>query len=144
MITSRSGRGGSLKSGISFTYWGSHELLERLSRPEHAGRVRFWFDVRGLDAAWFRARLDEALRTAGPRYTPEIHVDLPISEELDAFGRTDTFFSHVKANARGIRKQLRDVEYAYSKPGLEAVQESVSDFLARVRGILASFRGDCG
>ena len=53
---------------VEFTYWGSHELLEILARPEHLGRVRFWFDVQGFDAPWFTARLDEALQAAGPRY----------------------------------------------------------------------------
>ena len=83
---------------VEFIYWGSHELLERLARPEHIGRVRFWFDVRGFDPAWFTARLDEALRTAGPRYTPEIRVDLPIMWEFEAFGRTDRFFDREKAS----------------------------------------------
>ena len=68
---------------VEFVYWGSHELLERLSRPQHVGRVRFWFGVQGFDGAWFSARLYEALRTAGPRYTPEIHIDLPIAGELE-------------------------------------------------------------
>jgi hypothetical protein len=64
---------------VEFVYWGSHQLLDRLTRLEHVGRVRFWFDVHGFDRAWFDARLDEALRTAGPRYTPEVHLDLPIA-----------------------------------------------------------------
>ena len=92
---------------VEFIYWGSHELLERLARPEHIGRVRFWFDVRGFDAAWFTARLDEALETAGPRYTPEVHIDLPIAREFEAFGRTERFFDREKAHAREIRKKLR-------------------------------------
>ncbi len=100
---------------VEFVYWGSHELLERLARPQHVGRVRFWFDVRGFDGAWFTARFDEALKTAGPRYTPEIHVDLPIAAELDAFGRTELFFDQIKARARDIRKQLRTFEYSESK-----------------------------
>ena len=36
---------------VEFVYWGSHELLERLARPVHIGRLRFWFDVRRFDAA---------------------------------------------------------------------------------------------
>ena len=28
---------------VEFIYWGSHELLERLVKSEHVGRVRFWF-----------------------------------------------------------------------------------------------------
>ena len=50
---------------VEFVYWGSHELLERLSRPQHVGRVRFWFGVHGFDGAWFAARLEEALKSAG-------------------------------------------------------------------------------
>jgi hypothetical protein len=42
---------------VEFIYWGSHELLERLVKSEHVGRVRFWFDVRGFDPVWFTARL---------------------------------------------------------------------------------------
>ena len=97
---------------VDFVYWGSHELIELLARPVHIGRVRFWFDVRGFDAPWFTARLDEALQAAGPRYTPEVHVDLPIAWEFEAFGRTDRFFDREKARARRIREKLRAVEYS--------------------------------
>ena len=33
---------------VEFVYWGSHELIERLTRPVHIGRRRFWFDVQGF------------------------------------------------------------------------------------------------
>jgi hypothetical protein len=97
---------------VEFIYWGSHELLERLSRPEHAGRVRFWFNLPEFDPAWFTARLDEALRTAGPRYTPEVHIDLPIASVFEAFGRTEHFFERQKAYARSIRKNLSILQYS--------------------------------
>ncbi len=96
---------------IEFVWWGSSELLERLARTEHVGRVRFWFDKRGFDGAWFSARLDEAVRAAGPRYTPEIHVELPIAEDLDAFGRTQRFFIRVKALAIPLREALQRLRY---------------------------------
>jgi hypothetical protein len=122
---------------VEFIYWGSHELLERLAKPVHVGRVRFWFDVRGLDPAWFKARLDEALRTAGPRYTPEIHVDLPIAGELQAFGREEGFFDRIKAKAREIRRKLTLVEYSTSKASQDLSKISMSDFISRVKSILS-------
>lgn len=122
---------------VEFVYWGSYELLERLARPEHLGRVRFWFDVRGFDAVWFNARLDEALRTAGPRYTPEVHVDLPVALEFDAFGRTDRFFDRIKANARNIRKQLRIAEDSEG-PRDSAIDAAVAAILAKVQAVLIS------
>lgn len=80
---------------IEFVCWGSSQMLERLARTENVGRVRFWFDKRGFDGAWFYARLDVVIKAAVPRYTPEIHVELPIAEDLDAFGRTQRYFNRV-------------------------------------------------
>jgi hypothetical protein len=120
---------------VEFTYWGSHELLELLARPEHIGRVRFWFDVRGFDAAWFTARLHEALRTAGPRYSPEVHVDLPIALELEAFGRTERFFEREKARARTIREKLKHLEYSESTADA-TVDGAVAIVSAKVQAVL--------
>ena len=81
-----------LGMAVEFERWGSSELLERLAKPEHAGRVRFWFGATVFDDAWFATRLEVATSTAGPRYTPEVHVDLPIADQFEAFGRTRGFF----------------------------------------------------
>jgi len=121
---------------VDFVYWGSHELLERLARPQHLGRIRFWFDVRGFDGVWFTARLEEALKTAGPRYTPEIHVNLPIATDLDAFGRTERFFDHIKAGARDIRKTLRTFEYSETKSADQTLDASASALSSKVQAVL--------
>ena len=122
---------------VEFVYWGSHELLELLARPAHIGRVRFWFDVRSLDAPWFSARLDEALQSAGPRYTPEIHVDLPIASEFEAFGRTDHFFDHTKASARRIRERLRAIRYSGTEPE-PTVDAELAAVSAKVQTVLTA------
>lgn len=96
---------------VEFELWGSYQLLERLSRPENRGRLWFWFDVEGFDAEWFESRLKEALDAAGPRYTPEVHVELPIAARFEALGRTGTFFEGVKARARELRSKLRRLSY---------------------------------
>ena len=87
---------------VEFAYWGSSELLERLTKPEHVGRVRFWFDATGFDDNWFTRRIEEARDTAGPRYTPEVHVDLPIAERFEAFGRTTRFFHRTISTIRDL------------------------------------------
>ena len=87
---------------VEFAYWGSSELLERLSKAEHVGRVRFWFDATGFDRDWFARRLKEARDTAGPRYTPEVHVELPIARRFETFGRTSRFFIRTIALIREL------------------------------------------
>ena len=90
---------------VEFAYWGSSELLERLTKREHVGRVRFWFDATGFDDDWFAQRLGEASDTAGPRYTPELHVNLPIADRFEAFGRTSRFFERSISVIRGLANQ---------------------------------------
>lgn len=94
---------------IEFVWWGSSELLEMLAQTKHIGRVYFWFDRRGFDDDWFQDRLYEAIEAAGPRYTPQIHVDLPIAQELHTFGRTVPSFDRIKSLARDVRQALRSL-----------------------------------
>lgn len=122
---------------VEIVYWGSHELLERLTRPEHVGRVRFWFNIRGFDKEWFEARLDEALRTAGPRYTPQIHIELPIAAKLDAFGRTQGFFDRVKNHARDLRKKLRYFKYSVPKVSDPTLDGLFVDVSTKVQAVLS-------
>lgn len=123
---------------VEFVYWGSHELLERLSRPEHIGRIRFWFDVRGFDPAWFSTRLNEALCTAGPRYTPEVHMDLPIALEFEALARTERFFEREKARVLAIRQELRSLDYSTQEAANETVGAGLATVLEKVQAVLTS------
>lgn len=123
---------------VEFVYWGSHELLDRLTQPQHIGRVRFWFDARRVDSAWFSTRLEEALRSAGPRYTPEIHIDLPIAWEFEAFGRTARFFDHQKAHARKIREQLRAFQHSKSPTTAPPIDVAEADLSSKIHGVIAA------
>lgn len=123
---------------VEFTYWGSHELLNQLSRQENVGRLRFWFDVRGFDPAWFSAKLKEAIGSAGPRYTPEVHVDLPIAQELKSFGRTERFFDREKARARTIRRAMRDVRSSTRGSADESLARAEEDLVAKAESVLGA------
>ncbi|MBI1212898.1 MAG: ATP-binding protein [Alphaproteobacteria bacterium] len=134
---------------IEFICWGSHELLQILSKPSNVGRIRFWFDATRFDEAWFDARRDEALTTAGPRYTPEVHVDLPIATEFDAIGRTPQFFDRLRTLARGIRQKKRWVPFSELRSLNDAVASSaktadstVEEVLERIASIEDQPTGD--
>ncbi len=123
---------------IEFIYWGSSELLERLKHPQFAGMVYFWFGVHGFDNDWFNARLNEAIKTAGPRYSPDIHVTLPrIVSEFMAFGRNEEFFDEVKeCCALGMSGELRDFEQYKSKINDPKLDSSISEISLKVKTIL--------
>ena len=89
---------------VEYVRWGSSELLDRLSREEHSGRRFFWFGQHEFSQDWFSRHLNESLSAVGPRYTPEVHVDLPIAQDLKRFSRSSSSFEEVKSLSLGIRR----------------------------------------
>ena len=124
---------------VEFVWWGSSELLERLSQNKHIGRRYFWFNQRGFDNEWFQTRLDEAVEVAGPRYTPEVHVDLPIARDLELFGRTESAFDAVKSLAREIRKELQYTNSSDSTQEDPSKIPALDDLLKAGNKILKTF-----
>lgn len=120
---------------VEFIYWGSSELIDRISRPNFVSKLRFWFDARAFDTPWFTARLEEAVKAAGARYTPEIHVDLPIATEFEAFGRTERFFNGLKSQAKEIRENLQNFN-GYDFITVEPKERTA--FVSKVQEILTN------
>ena len=107
-----------------FVWWGSSELLERLSTEQHAGRVDFWFgNARRFSPDWFESRLGDALEAAGPRFTPELHIDLPIAEKLEMFGRTEPALDSIRRLTREVRREFRSI-----RPSREARDKVNGEF----------------
>ncbi len=96
-----------LGKSVQFDYWGDHEIYERLSREEHVGRFKFWFDQEFLSKSWFDAHIHEVVANAGDRYTPELNVELPIGQVFEGLGRTPAFFSLLDSHLRKIGKAYR-------------------------------------
>ena len=138
-----------LERHIEFVFWGSHELIERLGRVENAGRLYFWLSEQTFDSSWFSLRLEEAIRSAGPRYTPEAHVDLPVAGAFEAFGRTHHFFDRIKALAVPIREEFQpfcDSNYRFSdreiREDMSSLRGGVEEVLARLSAIESQPTGE--
>ena len=131
---------------VEFEWWGQSELLNRLSQPDCAGLLRFWFDSQGFDELWFQARLQEAFEAAGPRYTaqydPDMHVDLPITNKLEMFGRTENAFDRIRHLTREVRSAIPTIERAISSGGRDDELESdLSNLVRMVRSALGALPG---
>ncbi|MCC5847921.1 MAG: hypothetical protein JJU29_07480 [Verrucomicrobia bacterium] len=126
---------------VEFIPWDSSELLERLQKPEHTSRVRFWFDECGFDHAWFHARWEESRATAGNRYTPQLHVGLPIVEEFQRFGR----LREEEVRLRNYARELRRHQYVLGLSDREQLGEELTtegeSIAEEVHGLIRLFRG---
>ena len=100
---------------VEYVWWGSSELVDLLSRQSEHGRLLFWFGEVEFNHSWFGDRLAEAIKAAGPRYTPKVHVELDIVQHLAAFARTEETFEQTKALARELRREFQIIVPSASK-----------------------------
>ena len=100
---------------VKFVWWGSSELIDLLSKQTECGRLLFWFGEVEFNQSWFEDRLGEAVKAAGPRYTPEANVELEIAQHLAAFARSEEALDRIKALARQIRREFQAIAPAPSK-----------------------------
>lgn len=117
---------------VEFVYWGSYQIFERLTQEGHRGRLFFWFDQDLFSQEWFQNHLAEGIASAGPRYTPKIHVDLPVSQLFDGLGRTPDFFIRIKERVRDIRNAYHRISFQR----LGAEFEPVATVLDNTQSIL--------
>ena len=124
---------------VELNYWGEHEIWERLSRDEHRGRHFFWFNKELFSQRWFEDRIEEAIANVGPRYTPELNVELPIARLFDGLGRTLVFHDRLtnlygKIKRAYVKPHSRDAEEA-AKAKFNLLQESVIPLLSTLGNI---------
>lgn len=113
---------------VEFTLWGDSELVSRLSDVRFKGKLRYFFGAAIMDPNWFNTRLAEAIDSVGVRYTPELHQELQIAQDFEAFGRTDAIFDRIRALASPIKRAL-DAAAWMTRPedGLPPEEAQVND-----------------
>ena len=123
---------------VEYKYWGEHEIIERLSREEHRGRYLFWFNRDLFSQQWFENRIEEAVANAGPRYTPELNIELPVARLFDGLGRTSAFYDRIRAlygETRRTYKRARLRKDEFAQDQYDSLDESISEIWAILQEI---------
>jgi hypothetical protein len=121
---------------VEFEYWGEHEIFSRLSREEHRGRFFFWFSKEALSQRWFDEHLAEAVANAGPRYTPELNVDLPVAHLFEGLARNAEFFTQMKVLRGNLVKEHGRLSSARSTDCARDAFKSLRERVSRLRALL--------
>lgn len=74
---------------VEVTLWDSSALMERLCRQENEGTQYFWFHENECTREWFNMNLDNAISDLGPRYSPQINIELEVSKKFDYLRRNE-------------------------------------------------------
>lgn len=107
---------------VQFFYWGTHEIMERLSRDEHRGRHYFWFNKELFTPTWFQQRLDEVIASVGPRYTPELNVEIPLADVFEGLSRSPIFFKR-------YQEAYGEVGKAWSNASLQEIENDAPEIV---------------
>ena len=98
---------------VEFIWWGDSELTDKLNQPEHAGRLLYWFNEHIFSDEWFKQNVDISIKTAGPHYTPELHIELPIARELEKLSRTNHYINEIKSYTIDIQNGIHSLRQLY-------------------------------
>lgn len=89
---------------VDLIYVGAHDFVSELTKPENAGRLRYWFESSVLSPENLNRRLSDIILKVGRRYTPELHVEVEAAQVLEALGRTDRYVRRVRVALAGLRE----------------------------------------
>ncbi len=127
------------RMSVEFEYWGEDEILERLSRDEHRGRHFFWFNREFFSKEWFENHIKDTISCVGPRYTPELNIELPIASLFDGLGRTSRFYTRITdlygKMARSYKKSRDDRVEKHFKDEFDLLRSSINELLSTLKGI---------
>jgi hypothetical protein len=104
------------RRSIEFEYWGSSELLHKISLEKHAGRRKFWINEIDLSNQWFADQTQRSIDDLGRRYTKERNFELSIAKTFDFIARDEHFQEHIyDAYDEALKKLSKCVKAANDK-----------------------------
>lgn len=86
-----------------------------------------------LDKEWLNNHYNDIKNKAGKRYTPELNVELPISEIFDGLGRTKVFYTTVQSHYGKLLKNFKSVTTTYKN---KKTQRTFDSFARNIRELL--------
>ncbi len=76
---------------VEFEFWGSSQLISKLSKRENEGLTYFWFNKEEFSDEWLSVKNAESINALGARYTEELNFELPIAKVFNGLSRDREF-----------------------------------------------------
>jgi len=93
-----------------------------------------------LGQKWINCHLSEIKKKAGGRYTPELNVDLPISEIFYGLGRTQEFYTEIRSHLGKFNKRFRYVSSKYENKETQKLYKPFQKSTARLIELLSQVK----
>ena len=91
---------------VEFEYWGKHEITSFLTidDPLYSGRALYWFDAAVLTTSKFEKVVNRAKDALGERYEARLHVELPISRNIDGLCLNEQWRKDLRERLGGLKE----------------------------------------
>ena len=82
---------------VRIELWSEGDLLQRIvQHPGQRGITRFFWNKEVFSPEWCAQRMTIAHDIVGERYTPELHVDVPVSFALEGLALSETYWRRLR------------------------------------------------
>lgn len=107
---------------VIFDFEWATNITTRLTRLDASGaQRRYWFDADVLPLQWWADRLQDATQAAGPRYTPDLNVDVPAARSIAALCSDDEWWQVVLGQVDELAKARRGLQYASADASVDGL-----------------------
>jgi len=93
-----------------------------------------------VNSKWFRIHLKAIKEKAGARYTPELNVNLPISEIFDGISRTENFYATIREKYGELFREFRYVTSKYKNNELQNDYDQIKKDVKSLFKVLESIK----
>ena len=124
---------------VNINLWDSSALLARLCKPDCEGLQYFWFNENECTNDWFYQNLECSISDLGPRYSPEINVELDIAKKFEYLRRSSTekkkilsYREKFKKVCKNFKEEflIKEYEIAKQHQEFEKVESEVNELLS--------------
>ncbi len=96
---------------VTVVLWNASALVQKMMKPENEGMRYYRFNGEEFTTAWFRQQLENVISDLGPRYSPELHVQLEISKKFEYLRRSPKAYSKIQK----VKKEFQRKGSAFIK-----------------------------
>ena len=99
---------------VRIVLWSCGDVLQRLVRhPNQRGIERFFWDKEIFSLEWCARRMEKTALEVGGRYSPNLHVDLPVAFALDGLVQSETYWQKFRALRGAVLKAASHLEVSH-------------------------------
>lgn len=85
---------------------------------------------------WGKSHLKKIKELAGPRYTPQLHVSLPISDIFDGLCRTEKFYTSFQSRYGKLNREFNHVQPKYDDTEAQNIYKRLKKQITNISNIL--------